>query len=161
MKLSVRAPLLVIFLAVFFGCAGREMPEEAELKIVVARYNSALAEAYGRQSFGSLRDAAVEREVKKIEVIINAYLQAEQVMEAELHRVDFKSVKIEEDRADVKTSEDWKYMWVNSKTGAEVEPPKDIHYELLYRLVKKDGRWLVEKVEEVPAAGASSRKQSN
>lgn len=132
------------------GCASNPADNrEAELKTIIAKYNNAVIEAYKSQNFEYLKQVATEQEIDKIGVMITSFLQANQIMEAELHKIDFREIKIQGDKADVRTSEDWSYRWIDYKTGQEVEPLKDIHYEMLYHLIKKDGKWLVEKVDEV------------
>ena len=123
------------------------MSEKPELKTVIAKYNNAIIEAYKNQNFEHFMQVATDAEINKIGVIINSFRQADQIMEAELRKIDFQEIKTQGDKADVKTSEDWSYRWIDYKTGQEVEPLKDIHYEMLYHLIKKDGKWLVEKVE--------------
>jgi len=123
------------------------MSEKPELKTVIAKYNNAIIEAYKNQNFEHFMQVATDAEINKIGVIINSFRQADQIMEAELRKIDFQEIKTQGDKADVKTSEDWSYRWIDYKTGQEVEPLKNIHYEMLYHLIKKDGKWLVEKVE--------------
>lgn len=146
-NLFICAALLMI---IHSGCSSDPLSgQKAELKTVIAKYNTALIEAYKNKNFDYLAQVATEDEIKKIGIVINSYRQAGQIMESELHRIDFGEIKTQGDKADVRTSEDWSYRWVDYKTGAEAEPRKSIHYEILYRMVKKDGKWLVEKIEEV------------
>ena len=77
-------------------------------------------------------------------------------MESEIHTIDFRDIKAEGDKAAVNTDEDWSFRWLDYKTRQEVEPLKDEHYEMIYHLSKKDGKWLVEKVEI--AKGAASQQ---
>ena len=123
------------------------MSEKPELKTVIAKYNNAIIEAYKNQNFEHFMQVATDTEINKIGIIINSFRQADQIMEAELRKIDFQEIKTQGDKADVKTSEDWSYRWIDYKTAQEVEPLKNIHYEMLYHLIKKDGKWLVEKVE--------------
>ena len=139
----------VIVLLVISGCSSKSMSEKTELKTVIAKYNNAIIEAYKNQNFEHFMQVATDKEIKKIGIIINSFRQADQIMEAELQKIDFQEIKTQGDKADVNTSEDWSYRWIDYKTGQEVEPLKNIHYEMLYHLIKKDSRWLIEKVEEV------------
>ena len=123
------------------------MSEKPELKTVIAKYNNAIIEAYKNQNFEHFMQVATDTEINKIGIIINSFRQADQIMEAKLHKIDFQEIKTQGNKADVNTSEDWSYRWIDYKTGQEVEPLKNIHYEMLYHLIKKDGKWLVEKVE--------------
>lgn len=132
------------------GCASNQADNrETLLKIVIAKYNNAVIEAYKSQNFEPLKQAATESEINKIGVIINAYRTANQIMESDIKKIDFKEIRIEADKADVKTYEDWSYRWINYETRQEAEPLKDIHYELFYHLIKKDGKWLVDRVEDM------------
>jgi len=147
---------VLAFAIIFSGCASNEPPDQqSELKTIIAKYNNAIVEAYKNQNFEYLTQVATEEELNKIGIIINSYRQSDQIMEAEIRKIDFREVKIDGDKAVVKTSEDWSYRWLNYKTGQEVEPPQDIHYELLYQVIKKDGKWLVDAVEEIKEGNKS------
>ncbi|MBI3752736.1 MAG: hypothetical protein HY266_01660 [Deltaproteobacteria bacterium] len=138
----------IVFAVVLYGCASNRPDEKTALKIVIAKYNNALVEAYKDQSFEPLKAVAAADEVSKVDTIVSSYLQANQIMEADLRKIDFKDIKIKGDKAAVKTSEDWSYRWIDYRTGKEIEPLKPVHYEMVYHLIKKDRKWLVEKVEE-------------
>ena len=122
--------------------------------MLVAKYNNAIIEAYKNQFFAPLTEVAGEKQVNKARVVINSFRRGNQVMEADVRKIDFKEIKRQGDKASVRTSEDWVYRWVDIKTGKEVEPLKDIHYEIVYHLVKKDGKWLVEKAEDETSKAA-------
>jgi hypothetical protein len=140
----------LVLLAMFSGCAPMGADEEKELKTVIAKYNNALVEAYRNQFFEPLMEVAVEEDVRKVDIIISAYLQTNQIMDSELIRLDFKGIEKGFDRATVRTSEDWSYRWIDYRTNKEVEPLREIHYEMRYHLIKIDDLWMVERVEEVP-----------
>jgi hypothetical protein len=144
----VKLCLIGLILAGSLSC-GSSTNEDAVIMKAVGKYNQALVIAYRNVDFGPLGGAASEKEAKKVRVIVNSYLEGNQVMESDVKRIDFKDVKVEGDRATARTSEDWTYRWVDFKTGEEVEPLKDIHYEMLYHLEKIDEKWLVEKVEDI------------
>lgn len=139
----------IALLFILLGCASKQSGEETSLKIVIAKYNNAVIEAYKNQILMPLKEVAVEDEVRRIDITVSTYLRGNQLMEADLHKIDFKDVRIEGDKATVRTSEDWSYKWVNYRTKKEVEPLRDIHYEMTYYLNKIGGKWLVEKVEEL------------
>jgi hypothetical protein len=144
----VKLCLIGLILAGSLSC-GSSTNEDAVIMKAVGKYNQALVIAYRNVDFGPLGGAASEKAAKKVRVIVNSYLGGNQVMESDVKRIDFKDVKVEGDRAIARTSEDWTYRWVDFKTGEEVEPLKDIHYEMLYHLEKIDDKWLVDKVEKV------------
>lgn len=139
----------IIWVFICLGCTSPEQTHEKHLKTIVAKYNNALTQAYSSRFLSSLSEVASEKEVNKVEVIIASFFQGNTLMESELHRMDFHDVNIEGDKATVRTSEDWSYRWVDFRTSEEIEPLKDIHYEMLYHLIKKDDKWLVDSVEDV------------
>lgn len=128
------------------SCTSRGVDKTDELKIVIAKYNNALIEAYKNQFFEPLKQVASEEEVKKIGVLVNSYRQSDRIMEAELNKIGFRKMIIEEDKATVRTSEDWSYKWIDYRTKQEIESMKDIHYEMVYHLEKKEGGWFVKMV---------------
>lgn len=156
----MRFKVLFIFFLLLISCA-KANPEQESVKKLIAIYNHALVLAYGELKFEELKSIASEGQFGKVSAIVNSFRDADEMMEAELLRLDFKEIKIEGNSSTVKTSEDWKYRWVNNKTGEEVEPLKDIHYDIIYHLTKKDGKWIVDRVEDVSIAGPSPRAQSN
>ncbi len=140
---------VIVLLVLASGCTSKTVDDKRQLKVIVAKYNHALIEAYKNQFYDPLRDVAGKKEVDKVGTIIMSYLQGNEIMESELISIDFRKIEKENDSATVRTSERWKYRWVHYKTNEEVNPVKEIGYELLYHLSKKEGKWRVERVEEV------------
>lgn len=138
---------LIILLV--YSCGG--ISENKEIKTAIARYNNAITEVYKNQNFELLKKTATENEVEKISAIINAYLQANEIMESEIIGINYIEIKEGGEKAAVRTSEEWKYRWVNYKTGKEVETWKHARYDMLYHIIKKDGGWLVDRVESLAA----------
>lgn len=138
--------ILLQLLVICLGCTSGEVAQKEYLKRLIAQYNNAVVVAYSDQDFELLKGVASDEEFRKIYVIVAGFLQGNRIMEADIKRIDYKEIKIEGDKATVKTSEDWSYRWVNYRARQEVEPLKEIHYEMLYYLIKKDGKWLVDEV---------------
>ena len=148
------AALLILF--AFPGCAV-ESPPEAEVKTAIAKYNVALVEAYRNLYFEPLERVALKKEIHRVDTIISGYLQGKRVMEPEPHGVVFEEIGIDGDRAAVRTSEDWSYRWVDIETEKPLTSLKEVHYNLLYTLVKEDGRWMVARVEDTDDRGEGER----
>ncbi len=148
---------LLLFLGLLSACTATR--EEEAVKRSVVLYNRGLIEAYRSQSFDLLKEVAVEREVEKVGAVVGAYLEGGEVMESRIISLRFDGVEVRDGRATVRTSEEWSYRWLDYRTGREVEPLKRIYYRMRYDLVKRDGRWLVEKVkvvsEEFPGSGGA------
>lgn len=152
-RLNIKMPTLIAFFLplALFSCNTID-PEEKAIQRLIGKYNVSIIIAYKELNLLPLENMAGEAQVRKVKTIINSYMEANEVMEAELLSLAFKDIRIESDRAMVSTSEDWSYRWVDFKTGEEVVPLKDIHYEMLYHLIKKDDKWLVDRVEDVGGA---------
>lgn len=142
---SLHQTMTMVLLALaFFGCASEDARKE-ELKGVVLKYNNALIEAYKSQLYERLMEATGKEEFKEVVERVSAYIHAGRIMESELKKISFKQITITDDKAEVRTSEDWTYRWVDFRTGKEVEAIQNPHYEMLYHMAKKDSRWMVEK----------------
>ncbi len=135
---------VVLFLLFLSACtSGRG---EWDLKRTVIMYNKGLMEAHKNRSFDLLEKVALKKEVDRVRAFVNAYLGMGQMMEPDLKDLTYRDIGIEDGRATVRTIEDWSYRWIDVRTGREVEPLRGIRYEMEYHLVKRNGRWLVEKV---------------
>ncbi len=152
MKIAMGLTAIFVIALIFAGCTAweKEPSEEELLKKVVTRYNYALIEAYRSQFYDRLKEVAGRDELRRIRIIITSYLQSSEIMEAELHRIEFGEIRIEEEKATVDTTERWSYRWIDYRTGREVEPLKEIGYNMRYHLVKDEDRgWIVERVEDL------------
>lgn len=125
------------------GCA-RESAEDFLLKNAVRKYNRALVETYRMAEPGLLADVAAEQEVRKVDVLITTLQMQNKVLRASLDRIAFIGMdRPGDERAEVKTSEDWFYEHMDRKTRQRVGQAKRIHYELVYTLERKGGKWIV------------------
>jgi hypothetical protein len=136
--------------AIIVGCSERrESPEAFEVKAAVRRYNEALPQAYARQSAGLLAGAATGDEMQRLDDIVNFLAQGKRVMDARQESFEAGQVAFPaEGRAEVEAEEVWWYRhWVPS-TGEVKQAPRRVRYKNLYRLVRVEGRWLVDRLEE-------------
>lgn len=139
---------LILVLAVS-GCATEKSKEEYDIKITIGKYNHAMIRAYKSLDFRPLGGVTTDEQLTRVNSFITSFLESGQIMEPELHSIDFKEITIEDDRATVGTSEDWTYMWLDYRTREVVVPLEEIHYEIIYHLLREDETWLVDKVEQV------------
>ncbi len=156
MRIPMGLAAIFVIALILTGCTTweKEPSEEELLKKVVTRYNYALIEAYKSQFYDRLKEVTGRDEFRRIRIIITSYLQASEVMEAELHTLEFGKIKIEEKKATVDTTERWSYRWIDYRTGREVEPLKEINYNMRYHLVRDEDRgWIVERVEDLQYTG--------
>ncbi len=152
MKSPLYVCIVLVVLLALTSCFKEERtpPVEDTLKKVVTRYNYALIDAYGRQIYDTLREVTSPDELRRVGIIVSSYYQADQIMESRLHKLLFKKVDVNGNRATVDTVEDWSYRWINYKNGEVVEPLKQIHYRMRYHLIKdREKGWVVDRVEEI------------
>lgn len=136
--------------AALLACsAGRESPEAFEATAAVRRYNEALPQVYARRAPALLAGSATADEMQRLDDIVNFLAQGSRVMDA--RQETFQAGKVAfsaPDRAEVEAEEVWWYRhWVPS-TGEVKQAPRRVRYKNLYRLMRIDGRWLVDRLEE-------------
>jgi len=150
MKKSSLSLFLALIIFIFIaGCsAPPKDPEIQLLETTIRRYNRALVDAYKELSVDPLQGIASEREMGKVDMIINGFRAKNQYMEAELKRIEIKEIKRKGgDSVDVETREHWRYRNMDKKTGQEMKPWTEADYKLIYYLVKSEGNWMVGTVE--------------
>lgn len=148
MKKSSLSPFLLFFIFIIGCAAPLQDPEAQLLETAIRRYNRALVDAYRELSVDPLQGIASEREVGKVNMILNGFRAKNQYMEAELKKVEVKEVKRKSgDSVDVETKELWRYRHMDKKTGQEIKPWTEADYKLIYQLVKSEGNWIVGSVE--------------
>lgn len=143
---------ILLLFAISAGCGFRgSSGNEDRIKAAVLKYGRGLIEAYRDLDPSTISTVASEAQVKKVDVIITSFLQAERVMEAEMLSTAFKGVSIHDDgrQATVRTDEEWEYRWVDVNTKEVVVPLKRTRYGINYYLVLKDGVWVVDRTESM------------
>ncbi len=150
--------LLLMFVLVFMSCT-RASDNRAAVRLAVSKYSVAIISAYKDIDLGLLNEVATKEHKDKVSAVINAYMQANEVMEAELLHLDFVGVEIKGEEAEVRTTEDWSYRWVDYDTREIREPEKKLHYEMSYELLYSDGRWLVDEVKVLEEHEAAAKEE--
>lgn len=144
--------IVIVMVLLLCGCAKKESPEEYAVKVAVTKYNNAIIDLYKTVSPEKLNEIALEEESKKVQSYMSIFLAGKRLMEAEYQKIEFREVIVEGDSATVKTSEDWTFRWIHFKTGEEIEPWTDIHYEMQYDLTLIDGKWMIAKATDIEKA---------
>lgn len=152
--------ILTVFLSLilFSSCAGKEKEVE-EVKKTVGRYNILLTEAQKTGDLSGIALVVSKYELKKLDHFITGYIKQNKIMEAEIKATVFNEVKVKNKTAIVRTSEDWAFRWVDYKTRQEVMPLQDVHYEMIYYLFNENGKWMIDKTEEVSDQSAAEVKR--
>lgn len=163
--------IIPISFIIFISCS-RAVKEDEAIKNIIGKYNYALAIAYKDGKFGLLQEVASGQAFNIVSHTYESSLNGEGiVLDAELLGMTFKKITLgsgeNEPRIDAvwherekewrevyifedtfaETTEQWKYKWVNAKTGKIVPPIMTIRYEMAYTLKQKDGKWKVISTE--------------
>src|SRR3989304_3581747 len=131
MKLLSKIFVVFILSGFISGCADKKSGMEILIKKTITRYNEALIVAYKDLNITPIQELTTPERAGKTETFITAYLDSGLVMEAKLHRLSFTEIKIEGDKAEAKTSEDWSHVWVEHRSREIKVPEKGTHYAML------------------------------
>lgn len=142
--------LLVLTLIHAAGCAAAtESVGDYDLKTAVQRYNETLVAAYALGGAGPLSESASPNELQRIDDIIGFLAQGGMVMDARQESFEAQKVSIAGNgRATMESSEVWWYRHWNPITGEVRQAPRRVRYQMRYTLVKNEGRWLVDRLDE-------------
>jgi hypothetical protein len=87
-------------------------------------------------------------------VRVDAYIefnrQQDRAIEQELTRFAAPPTSLEETRAVVVASEDWRYRYITLSSGFYDGPAREVSYDATYTLVLDGDTWLVDLVEATP-----------
>ncbi len=111
----------------------------------VRGYNKALIAAYSRNEIDPLREYAGEKELGKVQHLIEGFAAQGLLMEADLKRMRVQKIeRWGRDNVVVSTMERWRYRRVYVKTGIEQKQWTEIDYHMMYTMTREDGRtWKV------------------
>lgn len=141
--LSMFAALLVCL-----GLTACASKEDKAVQATVKVFNKTLIEAFVKPNPDLMADVATEKEQQKIGLYIVNLIQKRQIMKCSLNSISFGPVKyLSADKAQVTTSEDWTFEYLDYNTRKTVAPPKKIHYSVTYSLVMGKGDWLVDELK--------------
>ncbi len=162
MRKNISVLAVTVLIALFFlGCAKEQSPEEYAVKLAVTKYNNAIIDLYRTVSPEKLNEIALAEESRKVQSYMSIFLPGKRLMDAEYNKIDFDEVTIDGESAFALTSEDWRFRWVHFKTGKEIEPWKDIHYNMRYDLTLVEGKWMIEKATDMDKEEADLKKESS
>ena len=91
---------------------------------------------------------AVDREVYRVISFITERRKKEVVMRSRLSELRFKEISSTLEEATVVTEEKWHYDYVDF-AGKMVEPVIEMNYNMKYKLVRLNDKWLVNTLEEL------------
>ena len=143
---SILLFLSIVFISAIFSCSSSE---EKAVKDAIKRYGAALRDVYIKTDLSILEDIATNEQINKVMHLVQALIDRNTIMVTEQKRLNIKSVKIQGDTAEAETEETWIY-WLEDKYNKNViKSSEDVHYRLVYRLKKIQGKWKVGETREI------------
>ena len=162
---------LLLFLSVFFAMtllsACADTANETVVK-VIRDYNSAAMQAYRTGSARPLLAHADEKEVNKVQVLVDLKTSNKLVLESELLKLEvISSTRKADSLYTVRTKELWKYFDRPLRVGAAPGPVFIADIYLEYLLHPAGNSWKVQKVKAekteyhqgAPAGGTSGTER--
>lgn len=141
--------LLALFSLLLVSCSGGKQ----EVKNLVITYNRVLAEAYMKPRAHLMENFTSEREFRQIDTYISYLYKTNRILKSELKKIEFEAVKIEGDTATALTRERWVYSYLDPASRTPVSEEYDVIYANKYSLIKKSGRWVVDRLESKEIGG--------
>lgn len=140
--------LAFLFFLLFFSAVIADGEDKVrDIKAAIYRYNNLLAECYKKLNMNPMQEVATLDHAEKLYIYMAAIGEGKERLESKLKKIDFINIKFpDRNTVIVKDREIWDFRYVNIKTGQAVEEKKDFVYNLIFKLVKKNGRWLVKSV---------------
>jgi len=158
----VAGPVLVALLAAAAtlpACHRQESVEEHRVRAAVESYNQLLPRVYATSRSELLSPVTGEDERQRIDGLLEDLKARRWTLDCRQEASEVTRLAIEDPptMAEVETSELWWYRQVPETGAAEVPGPKRVRYGLRYKLLQREGRWFVDRIEmlnseELPAA---------
>lgn len=143
LMISRKYLLLLFVVLLLYGCS----KETVELRNVVTAYNKMLVEALSKPDSRLMEYFVTTKEMLRIESYITYLKKDKKLLVSELKKIEFLDTAINDDRAAVKTKEEWLYHYIDSKTRQPVTDKETIAYENTYHLIRDGERWVVDRVD--------------
>ncbi|MEK6607607.1 MAG: hypothetical protein AABZ30_08105 [Myxococcota bacterium] len=124
--------------------------EMHRVRSAVREYNRALQRAQFNGRPELLADAATDNELDRVATLIGALSGSGAVLDARQESSRVEAVTIAPPAAaELTTRETWWYRRVDRATGEVRLAPQRVHYRIRYHLVKLDGRWRVDRLDNL------------
>ncbi len=118
----------------------------SEAARAVRAYDDALVRAYARGDASPLANLATEKEMGRVQVLLDLKTAGKLVLESKIESFEVTSASASGDTATVETRERWRYHDRHTKPGEPNGPDFVADMKMRYQLVRDGGRWKVESV---------------
>lgn len=122
--------------------------DKAGLKDLIVRYNEGVIQAQiHSESVMGLKELTTKREFTRMRASVEQDRAEGKIMSCTLRSLKFIDATMGEEEGVVKTTEEWFFEDRDLKTGAILVPFRDFEYEVEYKVVKEDGKLLIDGIE--------------
>ncbi|MEW6427886.1 MAG: hypothetical protein AB1568_07610 [Thermodesulfobacteriota bacterium] len=149
---------LILFLPLLCSCRGNVAAVDTEIRDTVLAYNRLLAEGYRDLNMNPVARVATERRLGRLYHHMASLGEAGVRMEMAAEEIAIAGFEERDEGAEVTTRERWRCEYFDIGSGAKLSG-NTVRYGVSYRLVRNEGRWLVddltvlEAVESNPLGG--------
>lgn len=136
--------LSLSLLALSAGCMTKE---EQAVRQVVTKYNENLTLALKRPQPELMNGLTTSVESKRIANYIMYFYQQKKLLDSQQKSLEFINVEIQDQKAVVRTKEQWSYQHLDVASRKVVKPEEIINYQATYQLEKTKDKWVVASLE--------------
>jgi len=145
-------------LIVSSACQRRLTVEEYRVTAAVKQYNLLLPQVYSTSRVDLLEPVTGEDERQRVGGLLTDLRRRGWTLDCRQNSFETAHIEIASGAkmADLESDETWWYRQVDTATGGEAQAPKRLRYALRYKLLQRQGHWLVDRIEilkseELPA----------
>lgn len=148
--------ILSLLSVVIVGCVNQKN-DSGEIEYLVRRYNQLVIQGYRNQNMNPMQEVTNEEQARKLYHHMAALGEAQLRMESELKSIVFKKTDLRgSSEATVETEETWDFCHRRMVTNEKFAEEKDFIYRMGYILNKKDGRWLITRVNTISGTSTNT-----
>jgi len=148
-RMGIVLALLAAVGLVFCACSSGSQEQKEEVIEAVKRYNGFLRRTYMEADSGLMASVTTEKQLAKIIPTVIALRAANSFMMAEQTSFEVRKVSVKGESATLESEEGWHYWWQDKDTLEITKPEENIVYKIRYVLVRKDGEWMVDALEDI------------
>lgn len=156
---SVALLALLLVAPATSACRRQESIEEHRVRTAVESYNLLLPRVYATSRTELLEPVTGPDEQQRIDGLLTDLKARQWTLDCRQESFEITRIEIQDPptMADLETIEVWRYRQVAGPGAPEAPGPKRIRYGLRYKLLQREGRWLVDRIEmltseDLPAA---------
>jgi hypothetical protein len=142
----MKRSIILFFIAIaVLSCS----KESVELQNTVTVYNKMLSEALAKPDEYIMEYFTSDNELGRIGAYILLLKTENKIMISELTKLEFISTTLSDDgkSASVNSRERWNFHYVDYKTRERITDDEFIDYENIYKLIKVENHWVVDRIE--------------